>query len=337
MTPGGGGRFAQRLGMAVAGLALLMGTSLSYGADPSTARQRFVAGAQLYSQGKFSDAVDQFLAADRIAPSAALSYDIARSYEKLGESSLALRWYRDYLRRAGDPADAAKVRRTVQSLERELRNKGVQQITVRSIPRGATVAIDGEPAGVTPLTTDLPPGHHRLTLTRDDYDPTERPFTLSPDEAQDIDVRLTQKGASASPPVPVPVPESASPPPPTTTLTPVPPEPSRASSPTVRTLGIVGMSVGGAALGGALTFELLRQSSVNDAKKDNTQIGYASKLSAANDRQTASRVLLGVGAGLAVTGGILFLVGNARTERTGTELAVGCSYGECSARASGRF
>src|SRR5581483_719221 len=132
--------------------AFITFTGTSFAAEPpaATARQHYNSGAQLYAQGKYSDAVDQFLAADRIAPSAALSYDIARSYEKLGETSLALRWFRDYLHRAGEPPDAPKVRRIVETLERELRNKGVQQITVRSVPRGATVAIDGEPAGVTP-------------------------------------------------------------------------------------------------------------------------------------------------------------------------------------------
>ena len=117
-------------------VALLTFTATSFAAEPSTptARQHYLSGAQLYAQGKYSDAVDQFLAADRMAPSAALSYDIARAYEKLGETSLALRWYRDYLHRAGEPADAPKLRRVVDSLERVLRNKGVQQITVRSGP-----------------------------------------------------------------------------------------------------------------------------------------------------------------------------------------------------------
>jgi tetratricopeptide (TPR) repeat protein len=328
---------------AVAALALIAGASFASAADPAdaaNAKQRFLAGAQLYSQGKFSDAVDQFLAADRIGPSAALSFDIARSYEKLGETSLTLRWYRDYLHRAGNPADAAKVHRTIVSLEHELQNKGVQQITVRSIPRGATVAIDGEPAGVTPMTTDLPPGRHRLTMTHDGYEKAERLFNLAPDEAQDIDTRLAQAApAAAAPAVPAPVPgepppDSAAQAPPSAPYT-APAPRSQAASPTMRTLGIIGMSVGGAALGTSLAFEILRRDSVNDAKNDPTQVGYASKLNAANDRQTASRVLLGVGAGLAVTGGVLFFVGARGTHST--EIALGCSPALCGARAFGRF
>ncbi|HEX4341076.1 MAG TPA: PEGA domain-containing protein [Polyangiaceae bacterium] len=326
----------------MAGLLLISAAPLCHAANPGepvTARQRYLSGAQLYSQGKFSDAVDQFLAADRIAPSAALSFDIARSYEKLGETSLALRWYRDYLHRAGDPADGAKVRRTVQSLEHELQNKGVQQITVRSVPRGATVAIDGEPAGVTPLTTDIPPGSHRLTVSYEGYDKSERTLTLPPDEAQDVDVRLSRTAASTAVATPPPATAPAETAAPAASTSPLPesPEITRAYSPTLRTLGIVGMSVGGASLGTSLAFEFLRKSSVDDARKEKTQVGYASKLEAANDRQTASRVLLGVGAGLAVTGGVLFFVGNSRKTEHPTGIAFGCTPLLCGAGASGRF
>jgi tetratricopeptide (TPR) repeat protein len=326
----------------LAAFLTLAGTSFAAESGAATARQHYNTGAQLYAQGKYSDAVDQFLAADRIAPSAALSYDIARSYEKLGETSLALRWFRDYLHRAGEPADATKVRRIVESLERELRNKGVQQITVRSVPRGATVAIDGEPAGVTPLTSDLPPGRHRLALTYEGYQRDERLIMLSPDVAQDVDVRLTRATTPEGAPAAVAVPPPSSPPEPasapaasTSALSTAPVE-STAKSPTLRTLGIIGMSVGGAALGGSLAFEIMRRDSVDEAKKDKTQIGYASKLETANDQQTAARVLLGVGAGLAVTGGVLFFVGNAKREHP-TEIGLACNSMLCGARAAGRF
>lgn len=306
------------------------------GEPAQAARQRYLAGAELYAQGRYSDAVDEFLAADRIAPSAALSYDIGRAYEKLGETSLALRWYRDYLYRAAEPADAPKVRRIIDSLEHELRDKGVQQVTVRSVPRGATVAMDGEPSGVTPLTNDLPPGRHRLTLTHEGYEGAERFFVLSPDVAQDIDVRLVRRTAPAAAPAIAGEPPPSRSTPSATAVAPSPPPETTAASPTVRTLGIVGMSVGGAALGGALAFEILRQDSVGDAKKDPTQIGYASKLHAANDQQTAARVLLGVGAGLGLTGGVLFFVGNSKRERP-LDVGLRCDYTRCGAQASGSF
>jgi len=336
-------------------LLLLPAVAGATESDALTARQRYLAGAQAYAAGKYADAVDQFIAADRIAPSAALSFDIARAYEKLGESSLALRWFRDYLHRAGDPSDGPKVRKIVQSLERTLRDKGVQQITVRSVPRGATVAVDSDPAGVTPWTGDLPPGRHRLAVAYEGYERTERWFVLPPDHAIDVEVHLTRpepKAAAvgvplaAAPPAspkapPAAPPESPSKPAekavPTAAIAPVSvPEPSSSGSSTVRTIGIVTMGVGGAALGGALAFELMRRDAENDAKKDPTQYGYAAKLDKANDDQMAARVLLGVGTGLVVTGGVMFLVGGPSSKHP-TEIAMGCVPGRCGATASGRF
>ena len=333
----GSRRFRRATASTLAGVVTLLATAVSFAAEPSAtpaARQRYLAGAAAYSQGRYSDAIDQFLAADRVAPSSALSYDIARAYEKLGDPSLALRWYRDYLYRAGDPPDGATIRLTVVALQKQLMTRGVQQITVRSTPRGATVALDGEPTGVTPWTTDLPPGRHILTVTHDGYEKSERAFILSPDTALDIDVKLT-----ATPPA-VPATPPAAPLTPRTVrrqTRPVTPTPAPENgTPALRTLGLIGMGAGGLALGGALTFEILRSSAVDDAKKDPTQLGYATKLSTAKDQQTAARVLLGVGAGLAVTGGVLFLIGGPARGH-GTELALGCSSVSCGARASGRF
>lgn len=355
MTRASGARLRRVALLAATAFALLTVPAMATDPDSLTARQRYLAGAQAYAAGKYAEAVDQFIAADRIAPSAALSFDIARSYEKLGQSSLALRWFRDYLHRTGgDPADGPKVRKIVQSLEHELRDKGVQQTTVRSVPRGGTVTIDGEPAGVTPWTGDLPPGRHRLAVAYDGYERNERWFVLPPDHAIDVDVRLAraepkaaavvatpdaapalpQTAPPAATPVSTPKPEKAVP---SAATAPVSlPEPSSSGSSAVRTIGIVAMGVGGAALGGALTFELLRRQAESDAKKDPTQPGYASKLDQANDRQMAARVLLGVGAGLVVTGGVMFFVGGPSSEHR-TEIAMGCIPGQCGATASGRF
>jgi hypothetical protein len=176
-------------------------------------------------------------------------------------------------------------------------------------------------------------------LSHDGYEKAEQSFTLLPDVAMDVNVKLTAAttpeagaAAAAAPPSP-PEPASTAATAPVQEATEPPPS---SSSKTLRTLGIVGMSAGGAALGGALAFEILRRDSVDDAKKDQTQVGYASKLGTANDRQTAARVLLGVGAGLAVTGGVLFVIG-ATNGHSRTEIALGCKGALCGAHASGRF
>src|SRR3954471_11692771 len=87
-------------------------------------KARYEDGVQAYGAGRFKDAVDLFLAADKISPSAPLSFNIARAYEKLGDDSGALRWYRDYLRRNPDASNADTVRPLIATLAESLHKKG---------------------------------------------------------------------------------------------------------------------------------------------------------------------------------------------------------------------
>src|ERR1041384_6742549 len=61
------------------------------------AKVKFQQGSELYEAGQYQKAVQAFMEADALAPSAPLSFNIARAYERLDDPSGALRWYRDYL------------------------------------------------------------------------------------------------------------------------------------------------------------------------------------------------------------------------------------------------
>jgi hypothetical protein len=64
-----------------------------------------------------------------------LSFNIARAYEKLGDDAGALRWFRDYLRRAPDaPICEGSGRLDHVLTSNASRKKGVQQLTVMSTP-----------------------------------------------------------------------------------------------------------------------------------------------------------------------------------------------------------
>jgi hypothetical protein len=73
-------------------------------------------------------------------------------------------------------------------------------------------------------------------------------------------------------------------------------------------LPIVVLGAGGAVLGGALTFEILRQGAEREAKREATQVGYKEKLDAMETRRTTARVLAGIGGGLVLAGGALLVV-----------------------------
>jgi tetratricopeptide (TPR) repeat protein len=265
------------------------------------AKARYEQGAAAYSAGRFKDAVDLFLEADALAPSAPLSFNIARAYEKLGDDSGALRWYRDYLRRAPDAANAKDVQSTVDTLENRLAKKGVQQLTVMSTPAGATVSVDGRPVGVTPWTGDLLPGRHRVDLALRGYEDQALDVELAGHRSRDVSTTLVKSAAPAAAAAPV-----------TATVAPPAPTPSdRPREPESKGFGIwpwVTLGAGGAALGGALVFELLRRGAESDAESDETQIGYQDKLDKMESHQTTARILAGVGGALVVTGGVLLAI-----------------------------
>jgi hypothetical protein len=267
----------------------------------SEAKARYERGVEAYSAGRFKDAVDHFLAADQLSPSAPLSFNIARAYEKLGDDSGALRWYRDYARRSPNAPNIADVGVLVTRYEEQLAKKGVQQLTVLSTPSGATVTIDAAPVGVTPWTGDIPPGRHKVELTLRGYGDSTTELDLGADHAKDLNVRLTEAPLAASP--------AAGTPAPVTVINQTgPSSPARAEKGGLGILPVVVLGAGGAVLGGALTFEILRQGSERQAKRESTQVGYKTKLDEMTSRRTTARVLLGIGGGLVVVGGALLVV-----------------------------
>ena len=298
--------------------AAATGTEATQEQRRANARARYQEGANAYSAGRYKDAVDLFLEADQLSPSAPLSFNVARAYEHIGDDAGALRWYRDYLRRAPTAENAADVRAITGALALTLAKKGVQQLTVLSSPVGATVAVDGTPVGVTPWTGELNPGKHKLLLTYRGYTDERRAIVLSATEPRDIDLQLEQSTAPTTAPRPALAGESSGP-----RLGPVP----------WLTLG-----VGAATLGAALAFEVARRSAESDARQEETQLGYQSRLEAEQSRQSAARVLAGVGGGLVVVGGVLLLLDSKETAHAPTTSAgLVCMPGLCAVSAGSRF
>jgi tetratricopeptide (TPR) repeat protein len=292
------------------------------------AKSKYQEGAEAYSAGRFKDAVDLFLAADRLAPSAPLSFNIARAYEKLSDDAGALRWYRDYLRRNPDASNATAVRPLIAALAESLRKKGVQQLTVLTSPAGATVTVDDQPVGVTPWTGELRPGEHRLLLSLRGYADAEQTVSLAADRPLDTNLRLEQQAAPVNVPAPAPTPSA----PASTT-------PTSESNSHGKKLGIVPwvtLAAGTAALGGALTFEILRRSAESDAKAAESQLEYQEHLQTEQSRQTTARIFLGTGGALLLASGLMFLLDTGTPSRTASAGLI-CLPSGCALSARGKF
>jgi len=326
------------LGIFLALIASVEPARAEEAADPSApneqqrseAKARYEAGVAAYTAGRYKDAVDLFLAADKLAPSSPLSFNIARAYEKLGDDSGALRFYRDYLRRTPNAQNANDVGALVKRFEEHLKAKGVQQMTVLSTPTGATVALDGAPVGVTPATLDVPPGQHHLALILRGYADTERDIEIPADHALDVVLELAAAPEAAQV-APAAAPAAATAPPPTA------PPPAESHG-----LGIwpyVTLGAGAAALAGALTFELMRSSSESSAKDAKTQVEYKDHYDTMVSQRTTARVFLGVGGALVVTGGVLLAIelGNGSPNKKTARLGIAPAPGGFTGSLAGSF
>ncbi len=291
------------------------------------AKAKYERGADAYVAGRYKDAVEFFLAADKLSPSAPLSFNIARAEEKLSDAAGALRWYRDYLRRSPTARNASEVRAAIAALAATLAKKGVQQLTVLSKPEGATVEVDDQPAVVAPWTGELSPGRHHLSFSRAGYADAQRDVVLSASEPIDVSVQLEPKSAVAGTDATERTNASRS--------GALPANDAAERGPRLGLLPWVTLGVGAAALGGALTFELLRRSAENDAKQA-PQVDYQAQLDREQSRQTTARIFLGVGGAFVVAGGVMLLVDTKpKSHLAGAGLV--CLPGMCAASALGRF
>jgi tetratricopeptide (TPR) repeat protein len=331
-----------------------LGDAPAQSAEADAANASHRAGVVAFAKGHYREAIALFLKADRLRPSAAFSFNIARCYEQLNAPSRALAAYRDYLRRAPGASDAQTVKRQIARLEKRFSQQGVQQVSISSTPSGAAVMVDGSSVGLSPWIGELAPGSHTVQLAHAGYHLASKQFELKPEHALDVQLAMAalEVPAAAPPPAPSTAPWQPSAGPQITLdrepsrepdTAPAQHAPERAlavqehGSP-ARLLGWIALGAGGLALGGALTFEVLRHDAQKDAQREPTQIKFAEDLETMRERQTLARVLVGVGAGLAVTGGVLLAVGSNASERaSGPRVGLSCAPSKCKVSLASRF
>ena len=263
------------------------------------ALEQFQKGSSAFRERRYKDAIDSFLEADRLVKNPAFAYNAGLAYEKMGDTANGLAWLREYLRRAPEAPDRPKVEASIERLELALANKGVQQVTVLSLPDGATVVIDGRPVGVTPWTAEIAPGSHQLLLRMPGYEDAKTLFELGAHHAMDVKLPLTPGESSAAGPVGPIEPQGPAGPPPDHT-------PKGGGSVQPWTWATLGVGVVG--LGAALGCEIARGNAEGDVRDAATQIDASDAYSRMVDLRTAARVLVGIGAVATAAGGVLLAV-----------------------------
>jgi tetratricopeptide (TPR) repeat protein len=271
--------------------------------EGSSSRERakvlYEEGLVAYRAGKYSDAIDKLLEADKVMPHAAFSYNIALVYEAMGDSRSALRWLRRHVRQSGNDAIAEGTWRKVRKFEKELQAQGLQQVTIVSNVDGATVWIDGHALGMSPFTTEIIPGSHSVTVASEGYEPAQKSFELRADKSIDLEVLL-----SALKEKPVELEKSNAERSDilssrfTVTGSVVPANSRESFLSKIRPWTWAGLGTGVAMLGGATIFEVKRRYDEDDARHA-SQVQYQAKWDDENRSKNIARVFL-VG-GVAVT------------------------------------
>ena len=155
--------------------------------DVEQARADFERGAALYRAGDFRAALAAFEAAQARAPAPQALFNIARCQERLGQLADAVDSYTAYLAAAPDAPD----RTAVASRIAELRARLPLEASLRiSVEPPSSVAVDGEPAGLSPVAVRLTPGMHRVRATQEGYQPQERDVELAPGARIQLELSL---------------------------------------------------------------------------------------------------------------------------------------------------
>ncbi len=155
--------------------------------DVEQARADFERGAALYRAGDFRAALAAFEAAQARAPAPQSLFNIARCQERLGQLADAVDSYTAYLAAATEAPDRAAVASRIQELRARLPLEASLRISVEP---PSPVAVDGEPAGNSPVSVRLAPGTHRVGAAQDGYQPLEREVELAPGGRVQLELSL---------------------------------------------------------------------------------------------------------------------------------------------------
>jgi tetratricopeptide (TPR) repeat protein len=267
------------------------------------AKEHFKAGRELYKKGQYQDAIGEFRKAYKAKPHPVMYFNIAQCYEKLGDVGNALSNYREYLHQLPDADDRPTVEATLQTLEAKLKETQVQPLIINTTPSGATVRLDGEPAGSTPISKSVKAAVHTVEISLPGYEPAQRDIETSAEHSSQIDMTLRPLAAKLTPVyADNPLPAAA---------TPGVSVQAAPTGPRKRLWTWLALGAGGAfAAGGAL----LGASAQSDANKLTTASTPWSQAQAQNlyngshSKAVEANACYGLAIAAVVTGGILFFV-----------------------------
>lgn len=312
------GRFGRRFGVgalfALFALGLALGSStpaLAQEEPLEAARKAFTAGYAEERAGHYAEALEKFHEVQRVRDTASVRYRIGACLEALGKVDQAREAYLG-VGKAARPEDADVVT-SAKAKAKELEARlGELSLRVEGDGAAGRATVDGTEF---PLTGNgasvfLLPGEHRVT-----FEPKGEPEVVTPitlEAGRRTVLVLNRRGLRATDAKPVIAPP-VEPPPATTSLS---------------TVGVVGVVVGAALVAGAVVSFALRGSAISSIERDcpNNQCPRSKEGDVTSARSRAEALLpigvgMGVVGGLALGGGVYFLVKPTRAPASATSPA----------------
>jgi hypothetical protein len=276
--------------------------------DAALAEKLFQDGRALMAAGDFAAACPKLAESERLDPGVGTLLNLGECYEKEGKAASAWATYREaepMARRLGqrDRADFAAARAA--ALASTL---AYLTVKIASQPRGLELTLDGTLIAAAAWTSPIPvdPGTHSVVLTAPGYHPwktsvdvakSARVDVPAPPLVRDETKPPAQADAGASPP---------------------------SHAPLLRTLGWIGVGVGGAALVAGGVFGYLAKSKNDDAHADGhcTDVDCDARgqtlIGQAKDAALVSTIFVAAGGALTAAGVVLVV-----TTPGGAKVAIG--------------
>lgn len=294
-------------------------------ADKATARDLTVEGYALLDKKDFAGAADRFKRADQLFHAPTISLGLARAYVGLGKLMSAQEAYNRTAHETVPANASAAFVNAVNDAQREVaalapRVPGVI-IKLAGAPPAAKVTLDGNdvPSAALGVKRPVNPGQHVVKVVAAGYFPGEATVNVAEGKVEPVSIELKvdpNYKAPATPPPPGPLAPGIVQPPPGDSA----PPPSSLQ----KTLGFVGIGVGGAALiMGAATggLALSKRGSLLESCKDghcpsDQKDKYQGDINSYNTMGTVSTVGFVAGGVLAAAG--IILVATAPKAKTTT-------------------
>lgn len=162
------------------------------------AERYYTEGSESFARERYEQAVKAFTLAYELYPKAVIAlYNIAKSYERLGDGEKCITYFDRYLdayrkaNKRNDPPDIKDIENT--KLKCKLGTK--IELTIETDPIGAAVYVDDKDKllGTTPYKLRLDAGTYNMLLESSGYEPLEQKIEVRAGEARRLSFKLEKK------------------------------------------------------------------------------------------------------------------------------------------------